>query len=327
MRRLLLPLILLLPCAGGCTQAIADRVLVPMQPADQAKWLAEERRQVGRRVGDRLKGLDYRSYDKTRLAALIVLPEQSPKGIVVCLHGLTERKEAMLSVAEAFADAGYVAVAPDLRAHGSSGGRYTSMGFHEKRDMVALLDTLAGQGCDVSRTGVIGGSLGAATALQWAGIDPRVKAVVAVAPFADLRGEMEFMYRTHGVNRIKAALLEAAAQEAGRFRIDDVSPIQAVRAMDTPILLAHGTKDDIVPSSESRRLFAAARGPVVLQEVEAKHMDIREALGEKFLERAVEWMDVYVTGAGSNRRSTPPTWVTELPSRHLVPAVEMTSAR
>src|SRR3954464_5808309 len=99
MRRLLLPLILLLPCAGGCAQVIADRVLIPTQPADQARTLAEERRLVGRRVGDRLKAFDYTSYDKTKLVALMVLPETAPKGIIICLHGLTERKEAMLTVA------------------------------------------------------------------------------------------------------------------------------------------------------------------------------------------------------------------------------------
>lgn len=329
MRRLLLPLILLvLPCAGGCAQAIADRVLIPTQPADQAKSLAEERRQVGRRVGDRLKAFDYTSYDKTKLVALMVLPEKTPKGIVVCLHGLTERKEAMLTVAEAFADAGYIGVAPDLRGHGLSGGRYTSMGFHEKRDMMALLDTLAGMGCDVSRTGVLGGSLGAATALQWAGIDPRVKAVVAVAPFADLRSEMDFMYRQHGVGPIKAALLESAAQEIGRFRIEDVSPIAAVGAMDTPILLAHGKQDDIIPVTESRRLFLAARGPVVLQEVKAKHMDIRDVLGAAFLDKAVDWMDTYISAASPGQRTKAlPEWASELPSRHIAVDVQISAAR
>src|SRR5215218_2458027 len=129
MRRLLLPLMICAIYSGGCTGAIASRVLVPAQSEEQREWLAEQRRQVGRRVGDRLKPVDYKSADGTRLAALMVLPDQSPRGVIVCLHGLTERKEAMLTVAEAFADAGYVAVAPDLRAHGSSGGRYTSLGY------------------------------------------------------------------------------------------------------------------------------------------------------------------------------------------------------
>ena len=328
MRRLLLPLILfVLPCAGGCTQAIADRVLVPTQPADQMKTLAEERRQVGRRVGDRLKALDYKSYDGTRLVALMIMPETAPKGVIVCLHGLTERKEAMLTVAESFAEAGYIGVAPDLRGHGLSGGRYTSLGFHEKRDMMALLDTLAGMGCDVSRTGVLGGSLGAATAIQWAGIDPRVKAVVAVAPFAELRNELDFMYRQHNVGPIKAALLESAAQEVGRFRIEDVAPIAAVRTMDTPILLAHGKNDDIIPVIESRRLFLAARGPVVYQEVKAKHMDIREVLGAAFLDKAVDWMDTYIPASPGQRAKSLPTWIAKLPSRHIAEDVQISAAR
>jgi pimeloyl-ACP methyl ester carboxylesterase len=149
MRCLPLPLIGLLLFAGGCTQAIADRVLIPAHSPERAASLSEERRQVGRRLGDRLKAVDYKSFDDTRMGALMLLPDQAPRGVVVVLHGLTDQKESMLSIAESFADAGYLAVTPDLRAHGISGGRYTSMGFREKRDMVALLDYLAGQGCDV----------------------------------------------------------------------------------------------------------------------------------------------------------------------------------
>jgi dipeptidyl aminopeptidase/acylaminoacyl peptidase len=300
---------------GGCAQAIASRVLVPVQSAEQREWLGEQRRQVGRRVGDRLKPVDYKSPDGTRLAALMVLPDQSPRGVIVCLHGLTECKEAMLTIAEVLADAGYIAVAPDLRAHGSSGGRYTSLGYHEKKDMVALLDYLAEQGCDVSRTGVLGGSLGAAVALQWAGIDPRVKTVIAVASFSDLNSELDYMYRANNVNAFKAFLLESAAQREGQFRIKDVSPIAAVQSVQTPILLAHGRQDDIIPVAESRRLFEAARGPVALFEIDARHMDIREKLGPGFMHLAVDWMDAYVNPAPHT--DTPPTWVADLPTRHM----------
>lgn len=320
MRRLLLPLmgLLLLPLTSGCTQAIADRVLIPARFADRAEWLAEERRQVGHRLGDRMKALDFKGYNNTHMAALMLLPEEDPRGLVVVLHGLTDQKEGMLTIAEAFADAGYLAVVPDLRAHGSSGGRYTSMGYREKRDMVALLDYLAARGCDVSHTGVLGGSLGAAVALQWAGIDPRVKAVVAVAPFAELSSELQFFYRVHHVSPLQAFLVEAAAQREGRFRIDDVSPLAAIQNMDTPVLLAHGRQDDIVPVSESRRLFYAARGPVAIQEVNGKHMDIREKLGRPFLNKAIDWMDLYV--AQEHAKQTLPAWVARLPNRNLVTA-------
>ncbi len=325
MRCLLLPLMGLLLLAGGCSQAIADKVLIPAHFAGRAEWLGEQRRQIGRRLGDRLKAVDFKSYDNTHVAALMLLPDETPRGVIVVLHGLTDQKEGMLSIGEVFADAGYIAVVPDLRAHGSSGGRYTSMGYREKRDMMALLDYLAGQGCDVSHTGVLGGSLGAAVALQWAGIDPRVKAVVAVAPFAELSSELQFFYRVHSVSSWQSFLVESAAQREGRFKINDVSPLAAVQSMDTPILLAHGRQDDIVPVSESRRLFHAARGPVALQEVDAKHMDIREALGRRFLNRAVDWMNTYVSPEGNPQ--SPPAWASRLPNRHLPVTEAVTSAK
>ncbi len=95
--------------------------------------------------------------------------------------------------------------------------------------------------------------------------------------------------------------------------------------MDTPILLAHGRQDDIVPVSESRRLFHAARGPVALQEVDAKHMDIREALGRRFLNRAVDWMNTYVSPEGNPQ--SPPAWASRLPNRHLPVTEAVTSAK
>jgi dipeptidyl aminopeptidase/acylaminoacyl peptidase len=323
MRRLLLPLMGLLLCSG-CTQAIADRVLIPAQPADRAKMLSERREKIGSRLGDRLKTIQYASFDKTRIDALLIYPEKTPRGVVVVLHGLTDRKESMLSIAEAFADDGYLAVTPDLRAHGDSGGRYTSLGFREKRDMVALLNYLAAEGIDVSHTGVLGGSLGAAVAIQWAGIDPRVKAVVAVASFAELRSELDFFCRTHNISPVKAFLVAIAAQIEGRFSIDDVSPLATIRSISTPVLLAHGRQDDIVPVTESRRLFDAARGPVGLVVVVGYLLNIREALGKKFLRRAIDWVDTYV--ATDTQSKTPSAWIAKLPNRNFPPIMPLTLA-
>lgn len=315
MRCWLLPLTLLSLCTGGCTQMIAGRLLSPTQAEERAQWLAEERRQIGHRVGERLQALDYRSYDGTRLAALMIQPRGSTcRGVIVVLHGLTDSKEAMLDIAESFADVGYLAVAPDLRAHGSSQGRYTTLGHREKWDMICLLNVLQERGYDVSRTGVMGASMGAATALQWAGVDPRIHAVVAVAPFAELRSELDHLYRAHKVDWFKAIVLEASAQHEAQFQIKDVAPIESIQNISTPILLAHGVNDDIVPVTESRRLFQAARGPVAYHETVAKHTDIRSALGDDFLIRCVDWMNAYIPDDAAR---LPPQWVTSLPSRNL----------
>jgi len=319
--------LLLLPLIGvsfvtGCTQAIADKILIPAHSAERTEWMNQRRHEYGTRLGDRLKEFNYDSFDNVRIDALMLYPEKTPRGVVVILHGLTDRKESMLSIAEAFADAGYLAVTPDLRAHGESGGRYTSLGYREKRDMVALLDYLDAQGIDVSHTAVLGGSLGAAVAIQWAGIDPRIKAIVAVAPFAELRTEMEYFYKTYNISPLKQFVVEIAAQMEGHFNIDHVSPLATIKTIDTPLLLAHGRQDEIVPITESQRLFEAAKGPVALQEVDGQHMNIREALGRRFLRRAIDWVDTYV--ATDSHPQSPSAWIGLLPNRNFPASTPLT---
>jgi alpha-beta hydrolase superfamily lysophospholipase len=124
------------------------------------------------------------------------------------------------------------------------------------------------------------------------------------------------MFRAHGVTGLKAMLIVSAAQAAGNFKIRDVSPIDAIHSIDIPILLAHGLSDDIIPVEESKRLFDAARGPVALQLVEGKHVNIRQALGAEFLRRSVDWMDSYVR---PSRHAIPPEWIGELPNRNFPP--------
>lgn len=316
-RRSLLPLtgLVLFWFVGGCSQAIADLVLVPPRFEKKEAFLAKERAKVEAKWESRLKTFTFDSFDGTPIAGFIFEPECPQKGTIVVLHGLSDRKESMMAVAEAFADSGYLTVVPDLRAHGESGGRYTTLSYREKQDQVALLNYLAGRGADVDHVGVLGGSLGAAIAIQWAAIDPRVKSVVAVAPFAELRTELDYLYRRHDIGEWKAELLEAAAQQQGHFRVEDVSPLRAMRSLQTPVYLAHGYQDKLIPVTESERLYAAARGPCVFQKTISGHLDIRKALGRDFMDRAVEWMDLYV--ANESRPVALPSWTDSYASRNL----------
>ena len=317
-------LLLLCCCAiahGGCSQIIADKVLVPPRSAKREAALAERRVEYQKRLGERMKVITCTSFDGTPLVALMISPKPSedpnkpvPAGLVFVLHGLTDRKESMLDITESLANAGYVAVAPDLRAHGESGGRYTTLGFWERKDLGAFADYLGREGYDVSRFGVVGGSLGAAVAIQWAAVDQRIKAVVAVAPVAELRSELNHLYSKFDIGRLTQRILESAAQDAAHFRIPDVSPLKSIGQIQTPVYLAHGYNDDIIPASESRRLFHAAKGPVVLETVQSNHMKIRDALGQRFMRRTVQWMDIYVSGRSAR---TSPTWLARYANRNF----------
>jgi fermentation-respiration switch protein FrsA (DUF1100 family) len=67
-----------------------------------------------------------------------------------------------------------------------------------------------------------------------------------------------------------------------RSRFDNEAKMKAITC---PIFIAHGIHDTIVPFAMSRRLIAAAKGPVTSVEVDSDHNDIFESGGNALEER------------------------------------------
>ena len=93
--------------------------------------------------------------------------------------------------------------------------------------------------------------------IEWAGIDPRIKAVAAVASFASLRDVVP-----EYVPMLSRSFVNGAIDLAGRrggFDPDEASPVLAMGHTDASILLIHGLEDQHVQWWHSRRLFDARR--------------------------------------------------------------------
>lgn len=99
--------------------------------------------QVRGQWGDHFRHLVYHGAQGAELDADLLVPFGPTRGTIVLLHGLGDRKEGMLEFAETFANAGYLTIAPDLRGHGDSSARYTTFGWLERWDCVALLNAVA----------------------------------------------------------------------------------------------------------------------------------------------------------------------------------------
>src|SRR5439155_19498212 len=67
----------------------------------------------------------------------------APRATVALFHGLRQNRAQALDRMALLVRAGYRCVAFDHRAHGESGGRRTSFGFREARDVTAVLDLVA----------------------------------------------------------------------------------------------------------------------------------------------------------------------------------------
>ena len=221
--------------------------------------------------------------------SIAVVDTPNPRGTVFVLHGIRDAKESMSGWAAMLANAGYRAVLVDLRGHGRSTGDTLSYGVRESADLSQVLDALTARKLVVGRVGVMGHSYGAATAIQWAGRDPRVEAVIAVSSFASLRavvpGYVILPLPSSFVNRV----VDQAGERAG-FDPDAASPVDAIGRTRAAVLLIHGRADGRIPPWHSERIYAAGLGHAELVLVDGEgHDSVTGSPRTRLAERTAQW--------------------------------------
>jgi len=226
----------------------------------------------------------------------------NPRGTVLVLHGIYARSLTMLHTARELARGGYRAVLVDLRGHGRSTGDYLAFGTQEAKDLSQVIDALQARGLAGGTVGAYGVSYGATTSIHLAGIDPRVRAVVAVEPFGILRREVKHFGQTMtlGVGMlIPDATYRDVTNEGGqlgRFDPDASDAIDAIRRTSAQVLLIHGMNDWIVPYDNSVQLNAAAADHSKLVSIPwLGHTALWMDPGNNLAARACEWFDCWLT--------------------------------
>lgn len=241
-----------------------------------------------------LAELRVRTADGLTLDGWVLEPRGATRGTVVLLHGKDINRTHFLGYAEGLRSDGYRLVAYDQRAHGRSEGSVVSYGCREVNDLQRVLDEAA-----VGPVAVIGESLGAAVALQAAAVEPRIRVVVAAAPFADLRTllEQKAPFFMSGDQRRAAIQL---AEEAMGCSVDALSPAAAAARIEVPTLVLHGSADRFIPIEHSLRVVAALKGPHrLVRLLGVGHVDvltheqvwrlIQEFIGDELVVPAAGW--------------------------------------
>jgi len=220
------------------------------------------------------------------IRAWVFDPPTAPRGTVLMLHGIRSDKRSLVPGARRHASHGLRAVAVDLRGHGESSGRYLTYGVEESRDLWALVDELERRALLVRPLSVVGSSYGAATALQYAALDPRVDKVVAMAPFASLREVVPayLAWFFGGPARLVPsalvdALVDGAARHAG-FDPDRACPRCVAGRIHAAVLLIHSRDDERIPWQQSVELREALGAKAQLMLVEGEgHVRVGHAPG------------------------------------------------
>lgn len=236
------------------------------EPATPASW------------GFRFENIGFASADGTRLHGWFI-PARGNKtrGTVVFSHGNAGSVGHHLGFVMWLAEAGYQVLMFDYRGFGRSAGQVDRRGMI--RDVRAAFD-YAKRRSDVDPARIVsyGHSLGGAKSVTALSERPvrGLRAVVIDGAFASYQA----MARVVG-GKLGASLVS-----------DEWSPRQFVaRLSPVPLLVVHGTRDEIVPVAQGRELFAEAREPKTLFEVrDGRHGDALSRDNGTFRKRMLEWL-------------------------------------
>jgi pimeloyl-ACP methyl ester carboxylesterase len=133
----------------------------------------------------------FRAADGTQLAADLYEAPVQPAAAVVLVHMLTRSRLDWVATAERLQQAGFMALAVDLRGHGQSSGAMDPGGdlAPMQRDVQAAVAFLRSRNDVITgRVGVTGASLGANLAVLVAAADPSVRSLALLSASGDYRG-------------------------------------------------------------------------------------------------------------------------------------------
>ena len=224
-------------------------------------------------------------YGDARMAAILRKPvgvEKPP--VVIVMGGLDSVKEELQQVADYFLDRGMATLGMDGPGQGETGLTLKIEPASEK-PVGAAIDFLASLGgIDASRVGLYGQSLGGYYVVRACAFEPRIKAAVASAgPYtiADHWEHLPPMTRAGYQYRIGAG-----SPEDARARVAALDLTGVAERVTCPLLVLHGTADEIVPVAHGERIAREAKNATFRKyeggnhSLSNRHYEVRTGLAD-----------------------------------------------
>ena len=216
--------------------------------------------------------ISYTASDGQELHGFLVGPRETNAGLLIMFHGNADLAVWQIPWArEVAAHTGRLVLLAEYRGYGGLTGIPTYLGI--QRDARAAYDhAIRALGADPARIALFGHSLGSAVAAELAADVPTpVQALVLQSPFTTARDMARIV-----VSRPVVLAWNAIS----RIHYDTRAH---VRRLETPVWVAHGTRDFIVPYEMGVEVFQAARVKGELLSIDrAGHNDVHEVGGADY---------------------------------------------
>jgi pimeloyl-ACP methyl ester carboxylesterase len=172
---------------------------------------------------------------------------------VVLLHGYADAKVGAIAWAPTFRQLGFHILAIDLRAHGESGGTYSTGGFFERHDVDQVLNQFrAAHPQQTQQIVLFGASFGALVALAVADLRDDLTAVVLDCPSIHFRRAV-----TSQMNLLDAPLLSllplavGIASKIAGADFDFIDTSAAIARAKCPVMVIQSADDPYVPPDDA----------------------------------------------------------------------------
>ena len=241
--------------------------------------------------------VEFDAVDGSTLRGWFVPSPKPTRTAVLTAHGGGGDRRSFMGLLPALHAEGYPVLLFDCREQGISDGaaRGMSLGMRESADVVSAAAYLEARGFDV--LAALGSSQGASSVILAASADPRIDVVIA-------RGTGTTLYEMMRSNAQLAPFPDWMVRLFERTVVwrtgppwheivsDGPNPGNAIAHIaPRPILLIHGSLDDMAPVSQARENFARAGKPKEIWIVEgAGHGGLREFAGEEYDRRILEFL-------------------------------------
>ena len=155
----------------------------------------------------------------------------------------------MLPLVQPFHQAGMNVLLYDARNHGKSDGDTFSSLPRFAEDLGSVIEW-AKQHRPTQKIVVLGHSIGAAAAMLAASHRTDIDLVIGISGFAHPNLVMHRHLDRPWLPRFFRSLIINYIQWVIGVRFDEIAPINRIRHIRCPVLLAHGTEDRVVPISD-----------------------------------------------------------------------------
>ena len=236
----------------------------------------------------------FKTEDKVQLKGWFIPSEAYSNKTIVLMHGWGMNRADILKNTYFLHDLGFNLLYFDFRALGESGGKTSSIGYLELKDVAAavrFLKETRPQFCE--KIGLYGLSMGGMVAICEAARNPEIACVVAEASYYSFRRVVSRWAWVHHrvpyfplipiiLHYIHKYLGVNPERYSPKYNIPRISP--------RPVFIIHGRYDNLVPAAQAKLLFKKAGEPKEIWLVPgAKHNKCAEVGGFEYKQRLADF--------------------------------------